>query len=107
MVTAGRKEVIGANTCGGSNAQEVTQMRPVYEAPTLLAPTRLAASRQGRALAAGGLEVNNWIIVVMLLAVVIIYYGSLGAFCVAVCGYGKVQTCAAEWGIWAKVVCRP
>ncbi len=79
-----------------------------YASPGVLtavaAPPRYAAprlySRGGPARV-----VNEWIVILILLALAIIYYGSLWAFCVGVCGWGNVFSCAAQWGVWAQAVC--
>jgi hypothetical protein len=51
--------------------------------------------------------VKEWVVVVLLLATAIVWYGSLTGFCLAVCGgWGHVVSCSAQWGVWAQAVCR-
>ncbi|HOB35816.1 MAG TPA: hypothetical protein PKL39_08730 [Bacillota bacterium] len=43
--------------------------------------------------------------IVELLAVVLILFGGAAAFCVAVCGIGKVQSCDVGW-LHVTAVCK-
>lgn len=52
-------------------------------------------------------DLSGWIIILVALALAIIWYGSLWAFCTATCGWGHVYSCEAQWNVWAKVVCKP
>jgi hypothetical protein len=88
------------------------QAQLVYSPPVLrMQNSPVRQSRDGGyrsdIFASQAAAVKEWVVIVVALGLAIVWYGSLTGFCLAVCGgWGHVASCEAQWGVWAKAVCR-